>query len=512
MKTSVPTQLAITDGGGPLPTGDVALSVRPAALRYTSGMTKNNIDLNPVTRSERIDAMDILRGIAIIGILLMNIEWFHRSFSGIGHFDESLTGLDHAVGWLIRCFVEGKFYKLFALLFGMGFAVMLIRAKEAGRPFFAWFRRRMLVLFLIGMLHMIFIWGGDILHDYAFAGLLLMGWIYLLRTKYFSRFDNPRSTLRIALIWLSAPFVLSALAATGFALGFDHAKLEKQWQDDQAIAQMVAARMASRSEPAEPQDSTEPGAELTEEQSIEKRVREIAERKGKRNAEEKIELAALTQDSFWRATEFRLRYAGFMLLLTPVLAVFVLLPVFLLGFWFVSSGIVRNHREYDHLFRPMAWIGMSFGLALTIAALLVIQHPAAKQSFVLRGTGETLFFLGQYAMAAGYLGLIITLLGSLRWSKVLGSFAPMGRMALTNYIVHSVILTTISYGYAGGLFGEISRASQMLLVVAIIIFQFFYSRWWLGRYQFGPLEWAWRCLTYEKLQPMKAPRHQRGHS
>ena len=449
--------------------------------------------------------MDTLRGIAVIGILLMNIEWFNRSFSGIGGFDESLTGLDHAFGWLIRCFVEGKFYKLFALLFGMGFAVMLIRAREAGRPFAAWFRRRMLVLFLIGMLHMIFLWGGDILHDYAFAGLVFLGWIYLLRTKYLKRFDNPRSSLRIALIWLSVPFVLSALAALGFSFGFDHAKLEKQWQDDQTIASMVATRMASRSDPAEPQELTDSEADLTDEQIIEKKVRDIVEQKRNKNAEEKNEVAAFTHGNYWQATEYRLRHAGTVLAFTPVFTLIILFPVFLLGYWFVSSGIIRNHRQYDHLFRPMAWIGMSFGLALTIGALMIIQHPAAELSDVLQATGQTLFFLGQYAMAAGYLGLIITLLNSPRWSKGLSSFTPIGRMALTNYIMHSVILTTISYGYAGGLFGEISRAPQMLLVVVIAVFQFYYSRWWLGRYQFGPLEWAWRCLSYEKLQTMKIP-------
>jgi uncharacterized protein len=79
-------------------------------------------------------------------------------------------------------------------------------------------------------------------------------------------------------------------------------------------------------------------------------------------------------------------------------------------------------------------------------------------------------------------------------------------MALTNYIMQSVILTTIFYGYAGGLFGEISRAPQMLIVLAIVAFQIYFSRWWLNRYRFGPLEWLWRSLTYQSLQAMKTVR------
>ena len=81
--------------------------------------------------------------------------------------------------------------------------------------------------------------------------------------------------------------------------------------------------------------------------------------------------------------------------------------------------------------------------------------------------------------------------------------APVGRMALTNYIMHSVILTTLFYGYAAGLYGQISRAPQMLIVVAIVLFQVAFSSWWLGRYRFGPLEWLWRSLTYKEMQPMR---------
>ena len=107
-----------------------------ADILGSNNTPKTNLEnLSPITVKERIDAMDILRGLALVGILLMNIEWFNRALSNLGFQDTNLTGLDHAVGWLIRCFVEGKFYKLFALLFGMGFAVMLIRAKAASTAF-----------------------------------------------------------------------------------------------------------------------------------------------------------------------------------------------------------------------------------------------------------------------------------------------------------------------------------------------------------------------------------------
>ena len=151
----------------------------------------------------------------------------------------------------------------------------------------------------------------------------------------------------------------------------------------------------------------------------------------------------------------------------------------------------------------MAWIGLGLGLSFTVGGLLITQHPAAENVMMLLATGNTLFFIGQYVTAAGYLGLVVSLLGSAKWAKRLNIFAPLGRMALTNYITHSVILTSIFYGYAGGMFGQISRAPQMLIVFVIIICQLFLSTWWLKRYQFGPLEWLWRSLTYKQLQPMR---------
>jgi uncharacterized protein len=95
------------------------------------------------------------------------------------------------------------------------------------------------------------------------------------------------------------------------------------------------------------------------------------------------------------------------------------------------------------------------------------------------------------------------LLGSPAWSAQLNKFAPMGRMALTNYIMQTVILAAIFHGYAGGLFGQVARAPQMLIVIAILVIQLYFSTWWLNRYRFGPLEWLWRSLTYMSLQPMR---------
>lgn len=469
-------------------------------------------ELAPIAASKRIDAMDILRGVALVGILLMNIEWFGRSINDIGSFDRSLTGFDHAVGWLIRCLVEGKFYKLFALLFGMGFAVMLIRAREVGKPFSAWFTRRMLVLFLIGMLHMTFVWGGDILHDYAFSGLLLLGWILLFQTKRLKKYDNPNTFLKIALVWMSFPFVASAIGGIAFGTGFDHTRFTAHWQEEQHIAAMVEERMAlpveeeenseeSDEEPVDDPDEEE--RELTKEEEIEKTISETVE--GRRGRDEGLqkEIDAYTEGSYWDATVFRFRDAIKRLAFMPFFSLIILMPVFIVGYWFVASGTLRNHRDNRHIFKPMAIIGISLGLLFSIGGLIIVQHPVAKETEALQAVGGTLFFFGQYVLCAGYLGTLVLMLESPSWFRRLNRFAPMGRMALTNYIMQTVILAAIFHGYAGGMFGQISRAPQMLIVIAILVFQLYFSAWWLGKYRFGPLEWLWRSMTYKSVQPMK---------
>lgn len=507
--------------------------------------------LAPVSRSERIDAMDILRGFALVGILLMNVEWFSRSISELGGFDRDLTGLDHAVGWLVRCFVEGKFYKLFALLFGMGFAIMLIRAKEADKPFNAWFARRMLVLFAIGMLHIIFLWGGDILHDYAFAGLLLIGFMALLKRPRLQRFDNPRSLLKLGLVWLMLPFVIAMFAGIGFSTVFNYDKLSQRWENDQRIVEIVTARMAEPVEDAVTEEGAEAvedaapeqdmeaaqdaaaeqdleavdeetvaagespleaeatdeladeDRELSDEEKIEEAANEIVERRRENMANQKLDDEVFSSESWWNVTKHRLKFSGQMLMMTPVFALIMLLPIFLIGYWFIASGTLKNHRQNHHIFKPMAIIGLGLGLALNVAALMILQHPVARISISLIATGQILFGLGQFVLSAGYLGAVVMLLGSDKWAGRMTWLAPIGRMALTNYIMHSVILTTLFYGYAGGLYGQITRAPQMLIVIAIVLFQVAFSTWWLSRYRFGPLEWLWRSLTYKELQPMR---------
>ena len=136
-------------------------------------------DLAPIAPNQRIEALDVVRGFALLGIFLMNIEFFNRTIGSLGDgMPRGLTGLDWFASWFIAYFVQGKFWTIFSLLFGMGFAVMLARAEQAGREFRTVYLRRVLALAMFGAAHFLFLWEGDILFSYAVAALMLMVVLY----------------------------------------------------------------------------------------------------------------------------------------------------------------------------------------------------------------------------------------------------------------------------------------------------------------------------------------------
>src|SRR5690606_19162568 len=143
--------------------------------RGTRMGTNPSGEFGPVAIRDRIQALDVLRGFALLGIALMNVEFFNRPIADLdGGLAAGASGMDYRVGWLVQVLVRGKFWTMFSLLFGMGFAVMLARAGQAGRGFLAPYLRRTLALAAFGALHYICLWTGDILFSYATGALLLM--------------------------------------------------------------------------------------------------------------------------------------------------------------------------------------------------------------------------------------------------------------------------------------------------------------------------------------------------
>ena len=489
------------------------------ALEENTALEENSISISPISKLERIDLMDILRGFALVGILFMNIEWFNRPTTELGNFDLSLTGMDYAAGWLIRVFIEAKFYKLFAILFGMGFAVMLIRAQKSDQPFTAWFIRRMVLLFILGMAHMVFLWSGDILHDYAFAGLLLLGVVLLLKTERLQKYNHSKLYLKIGLTMIVLPFVAAILAGLFFGVSRDQDKIVSDWNqrievrakieelkllpEDITVSDVDHSEINSSDLIEERNEEEKNEDDMTHDELIMYKAEKRLKRINERAANKQEEISALTQKDYWAANNYRVDTALDNLKHTPIMGLLMLLPLFMIGYWFVSSGILNETEKHLLLFKNMTWIGLGIGLLLSMAALFPLSHPANKDAFEIRGVAQVIFGFSQYLMTAGYIGAIALITQTVTGKRFLSWLAPLGRMALTNYIMHSIILSSLFFGYAGDMYGLISRAPQMLIVVAIILFQVLLSRWWLKNYLYGPLEWLWRSMTYLKVLPMR---------
>ncbi|WP_454831741.1 DUF418 domain-containing protein [Pseudoxanthomonas wuyuanensis] len=413
-------------------------------------------NLAPVAPAERIGTLDVLRGFALLGILLMNIEGFvgplYETADGL---NPRLTGADRSADGLIYFFVQGKFFTLFSLLFGMGFAVMSQRAAAAGRPFAGIYWRRGLVLLAIGLAHALLIWSGDILVTYALMSFLLLAF----------RDASGRTLLVVAVLAFLAPLGLMMLFGALGSLMQATPELAARWEQILAGQNQMLAAMID----------------------------------GQRQA--------YGAGSFAEATVQRGKDLGMALMNLMTLGPLVF-AMFLLGAWFVKAGAIAAPAQFPRLFAGLRWIALPLGTALMLLSFWL--QPTLDQTDIdLRfSTAFSLGMLGSALMCLGYAGWLIRGLQSPALAPPLRWLAPAGRMALTNYLGQSLICTLIFYGYGLGYFEQLPRAWQVPFALALFALQVLLSRWWLRHFRFGPMEWLWRTLTYLKPQPMRiaAPR------
>lgn len=399
----------------------------------------------PVAEAERIEFLDLARGFAVLGILAMNIQSF--SMPGAAYFNPfawgDFTGANRLVWWLANTFANQKFMTLFAMLFGAGIVLMHQRAAAAGRRLAGLHARRMAWLLAFGLAHAYLLWTGDILVAYAITGLLVFPF----------RRARPRWLLLFGLIFLA---IGSGLMLLG-GLSAEH------WPPAQVL---------------EFQDGFRPDAATL--------AKELADFRGPwsaafaRRAVESLEMQLFVIPTFllWRA-------AGSMLL---GMALFR---------WGVLGGGARA-AVYRHL----------------LAAALLVGLPATIWGGHLQIAGGwdpiPAFFLhsqwgywGSLLLALGWLSALALLARGGRARGPIRRLAACGRMAFTNYVLQTVICTTLFYGHGLGLFGKVSRVGQAGLTLAIWLLLLWLSPLWLARFRAGPLEWLWRSLAYRRRQPWR---------
>jgi len=506
----------------------------------------------PTPPRQRLPWIDALRGFALLGILLMNVELFNRAYASVSlGLDPDAIGIDRTADLLIYLFVRAKFWILFSLLFGMGFALMLDRAQAAGRGFVRTYLRRTLLLLLFGAIHGILIWEGDILTGYAVTALfLLLALLGRLRDGVIAAaalvllaavFRNaaPLSYLALLLLaglaglyirgdlrfrclgreWLLTPSLLAALGlliplaglVADFAMG-DPADFSRHVFDGAlGLEFLLLAWMAwKRHEPAERRplqfgvawfsifmvaaslsgavklhSSAPPAAQ--ERQRSEQLLKETQEESAR-------QVRILTSGSYAEAVVHRAE--GWVEDIAAVSWTIYYFAVFLIGLWLVRSGIVMQPERHLPALRRLCVFGLLPGLLVTLgsAAVLPLTHVpnVNDEAFQLQ---FSLHLLGALPLALGYLSLLVLAWQTAAGKACLSWLAPTGRMALTNYLLQSVVCSLFFYGYGLGHWG-MPRGQQALFCFALFAVQALLSAVWLRYFRFGPMEWVWRRLTY----------------
>jgi uncharacterized protein len=402
--------------------------------------------MEPVSASERIDVIDILRGLALFGILAANMRGFNAPDNVYGGY--GINRLFPAnFEWVAQAFeltvFQGKFITLFSFLFGLGFAVQMTRAQERGRSV-SFYPRRLAILLGMGLIHALLIWFGDILFTYAAIGFLL----FLFRNA------KQKTIARWTLGLFTVPFLLY----TGFFI----------------------ASFWGIKPPGGPGNPAE----------------------FQRNLQHAI--SVFRDGSFVAATQLRWRffvseYAG---IGSFFLTVFIL-PRFLAGLWVWRSGLLKNPEPHLPTIKKIAIAGLIIGLVCDVITLGIrfIVKPPDNTFTVASYVNIMVRDISLPAVAAFYACSVFLLVRNPVWKARLTPFGAVGRMALSNYLLESIVLTW--FFRLTHLYGTVGPAMDYVYTIALFSIQVPLSVWWLKHYQFGPVEWVWRSLTYGKLQPMR---------
>jgi uncharacterized protein len=401
----------------------------------------------PVAESERIASLDMLRGFALLGILVMNIQ----SFAMVDVVYDNPMAYRPPQGanllvWLVsHVLADQKFISIFSMLFGAGIVLMSQRAESSGIRPGPLNYRRMAWLIVFGLLHAYLLWYGDILFVYGMCGLL----VYLFRRK------SPTTLVSYALVFAA----IGSLIAIGLGVFWlPHA------------APHVRADFIRDNWLPSPQDINE----------------EIAAYRGSWIAQ----MSERVPTAFYIETSLFLR-----------LYVWKTASLMLLGMALFKLGALQA-RWSPGRYWSLVGAGLFVGIPLTVFGVVqnFANHWNVDYSFYL---GSQYNYWGSYLVALGWVGLIMLWCQSSRALALQERMAAAGRMAFSNYILQTVICITLFYGSGFGLFERVPRTGQILIVFAIYAAQLVLSPLWLRHFRFGPLEWLWRSLTYGKRQPFR---------
>jgi uncharacterized protein len=391
--------------------------------------------IGPVQARERIEFVDILRGFAILGILVANMA----GYAGFATGHEAWTDpLDRAILILTRFLVEAKFYSLFSFLFGWGMAMQMARAKDRGYKFAPLWLRRMLILLIFGLIHGMLIWSGDILTLYALYGILLL--------PFGNRSEKTILISATLALLVSIVVTLPGGAFDAFRAWYEHATA------------FLRSGVYSGGLYAS----------------------------GTYRAITRLRI----QECLWGHSWFIYTFGN-------------IFGMFLLGLYAGRRRIFQEIDRHLPLVRRFMWAGLAIGVIFNGLYVLTLLNPQLVPLEHYRMVSRGARTIGAPALMLFYVSGIILLVQKDLWRQRLAPLASVGRMALTNYLLQSVVCTLIFYSYGLGLYGEADPLLGLILTIVVYLAQIRFSEWWLRRYRFGPTEWLWRTLTYGRFQPLR---------
>jgi uncharacterized protein len=426
----------------------------------------------PVQTKERILFLDAIRGMALLGILLMNImaqSQPHYYYSAM-NLSQPITGANF-YAWVAECMLfEGTMRGLFSILFGAGTLLLLnrlIKQKPGLEPADI-FYRRMLWLLFFGLINaFVFLWPGDILYPYAICGLLLFPFRNLSVNKLLlcSLLMLVIGTYRENSDLRDAKNTISKGLA---AQSLENKKVVLSEEQKSAIGAMTAFREGNTSDGI-----------------AQRAIAESKQVKGKSYTE---------LFSFFKTINMKLEsvafYSNFW---------FDILLCFFLGMALFKSGFIMGNKP-TYLYAIVAAIGIGVGLVLNYFQLRTQYHLRFDNYLFTQQWKFSYYEIRRVFQTTGYLSLLVLLYKVVPFRKIFHIFVPVGQMAFTNYLSQSIITSIIFYGF--DLYDTLQRYQTYFIVFSIWIFQIIFSAIWLRYFRFGPFEWLWRSLTYKQRQPM----------
>jgi uncharacterized protein len=403
-----------------------------------------------VFRSDRIPFLDILRGIAVLFIFFVNIQFLSGVYYYADDFSERFptAALDGFLEVFFFIFLNGKYYYIFSFLFGIGFVVQYQNFQSRNQNFPAFFARRMLVLLAIGLFHMVFIWSGDILSIYAVLGFILL----LFR-------DFPdKKLLKWAGMLLVMPLIHWILMYA-FKIYYYYPLFDFVHEYAADLGLVYPETMG------------------TDNPRFDARLR--------------LEISNLSE---WIQMQVVLPIQRLGLILMRG-RLFKVMALFLLGLWAgrrILNDNILNDKAY---LKKIAFWGFGIGLPFNIL-LAVLQFTDLVSGNLKHFLNHLFYVIGVASLAMGYVASLALLYKRIPY--ILNVFIPVGQMALTNYLSQSVIAILLFHNIGLGLYGKYSLAEVLFIAVLLFSGQILFSYLWLRFFKFGPIEWIWRQLTYWK--------------